>query len=73
MQFSCKLSVTLEWKDINKSNKRQTYTYGSGVLRKKCSTKWTNSTLKQGENFKKHTSSNFLSGLISVQGDGISS
>jgi hypothetical protein len=54
MQFSCKLSVTLEWKDINKSNERQTYTYGIGVLRKKCSPKWENFTLKQGENVKKH-------------------
>jgi len=44
-----------------------------GVLREKCSTKWTNFTLKQGENFKKHASSNFLSGMIYVQGDGISS
>ena len=71
MQFSCKFR--LEWKDINKSNKRQTYTYGIGVLRKKCSPKWANFTLKQGENFKKHASSNFLSGTISVHGDGISS
>ena len=44
-----------------------------GVLREKCSSKWANFTLKQGENFKKHASSNFLSGIISVQGDRISS
>jgi hypothetical protein len=42
-----------------------------GVLREKCSPKWANFT--QGENFKKHASSNFLSGMISVQGDRISS
>ena len=34
--FACKC------KDINKSNKRQTYTYGIGVLRKKCSPTWAN-------------------------------
>ena len=36
-----------------------------GVLGEKCSPKWANFTLKQGENF--------LSGMISIQGDGISS
>ena len=36
--------------------------------------KWANFTLKPGEkNKKKHASSNFLSCMISVQGDGISS
>ena len=44
-----------------------------GVLREECSPKWANFTLKQGENFKKHASSNFLSGMISVQGDRLSS
>jgi hypothetical protein len=44
-----------------------------GVLREKCSPKWANFTLKQGENFKKRASSNFLSGMISVLGDAISS
>jgi hypothetical protein len=42
-----------------------------GVLGKKCSPKWANFTLKQGENL--HASSNFLSEMISVQDDGISS
>ena len=44
-----------------------------GVLGEKCLPKWANFTLKQGENKKKHASSNFLSGMISIQGDGISS
>ena len=35
--------------------------------------KWANFTLKQGENKKKHALSNFHSGMISVEGDGISS
>ena len=43
------------------------------VLREKCSPKWANVTLKQGENFKKHALSNFLSGMISVRSDAISS
>ena len=37
------------------------------------SPKWANFTLKQRENKKKHASSNFLSVMISIQGDGISS
>ena len=44
-----------------------------GVLGEKCSPKWANFTLKQGENLKKYASSNFLSRMISIQGDGISS
>jgi hypothetical protein len=40
----------LKYKDINKSNKRQTYTHYMGVLGEKCSLKWANFTLKQGEN-----------------------
>ena len=44
-----------------------------GVLGEKYSPKWANVALKQGENKKKNASSNFLSGMISVQGDGISS
>ena len=43
------------------------------VLGEKCSPKWANFTLKQGENKKKYASSNFLSGMISIQGDEISS
>ena len=53
-QCSFLVNFQLEWKDINKSNKRQTYAYDLGVLRKKCSPKWENFTLKQGENFKKN-------------------
>jgi hypothetical protein len=45
-QCSFLVNFRLKYKDINKSNKRQTYTYGIGVLRKKCSPKWTNFTLK---------------------------
>ena len=51
-QCSFLVNFRLKWKDINKSNKRQTYTYGIGVLRKKCSPKWANFTPKQGENSK---------------------
>ena len=54
-QCSFLVNFRLKCKDINKSNKRQTYTYGIGVLRKKCSPKWANFTLKQGENCKKKT------------------
>jgi hypothetical protein len=42
--------IRLKYKDINKSNKRQTYTDCMGVLGEKCSPKWANFTLKQGEN-----------------------
>ena len=72
-QCSFLVNFRLKYKDINKSNKRQTYTHSMGVLGEKCSPKWANFTLKQGKYFKKHTSSNFLSGMISVQGDRISS
>ena len=42
------------------TNKRQTYTDYMGVLGEKCSPKWANFTLKQGENLKKYASSNFF-------------
>ena len=45
-----KIFFRLKYKDINKSNKRQTYTHYMGVLGEKCSPKWANFTLKQGEN-----------------------
>ena len=68
------VNFRLKYKDINKSNKRQTYTHYMGVLGEKCSPEWANFTLKQGVNKKKkHASSNFLLGMISIQGDGISS
>jgi len=49
-QCSFRVNFWLKCKDINKSNKRQTYTHSMGVLREKCSPKWANFTLKQGEN-----------------------
>ena len=44
------VNFRLKYKDIDKSNKRQTYTHYMGVLGEKCSPKWSNFTLKQGEN-----------------------
>ena len=43
---SFRVNIWLKCKDINKSNKRQTYTHSMGVLGEK----WANFTLKQGEN-----------------------
>jgi hypothetical protein len=44
------VNFRLKYKDINKSNKRQTYTHYMGVLGEKCSPKWANFTLKQSVN-----------------------
>ena len=52
-QCSFLVNFRLKYKDMNKSNKRQTYTDYMGVLGEKCSPKWGNFTLKQGENLKK--------------------
>ena len=49
-QCSFLVNFRLKYKDINKSNKKQTYTHYMGVLGEKCSPKWANFTLKQGEN-----------------------
>jgi hypothetical protein len=50
----CNTVCNCIYDDINKSNKRQTYTHYMGVLGEKCSPKWANFTLKQGVNLKKN-------------------